>query len=132
MHKFFLRTGIFLAMLAVILGAFGAHSLKSIVDATSVAVFETGVRYQMYHAFALIITGILTRYFSSPRVIYAGYAFITGVALFSGSLYLLTFFKTQGVVGMSGIGLLTPLGGVAFVIGWLMLFLGLRKIDPRF
>lgn len=132
MHKFFLRTGIFLAMLAVIFGAFGAHSLKSMVDASSVAVFETGVRYQMYHAFALIITGILTRYFSSPRVVNAGYAFIIGVVLFSGSLYLLTFFKTQGVVGMTGIGLLTPLGGVAFVIGWLMLFLGLRKIDARF
>lgn len=132
MHKFFLRTGIFLAMLAVIFGAFGAHSLKSIVDASSVAVFETGVRYQMYHSFALIITGILTRYFSSPRVVNAGYSFIIGVTLFSGSLYLLTFFKTQGVVGMTGIGLLTPLGGIAFVIGWLMLFLGVRKIDPRF
>lgn len=129
MHKGFLRAGALLAMLAVALGAFGAHGLKKIVDADAVAVFDTGVRYQVYHALALLITGILFPAFNTSRLTWAGRMFIAGIILFSGSLYLLTFFKAGGVVGLSGIGILTPVGGVAFIAGWLFLLtaLGNRK-----
>lgn len=127
MHKGFLQAGALLALLAVALGAFGAHGLKKIVDADAVAVFDTGVRYQVYHALALLITGMLFSTFPSSRLKWAGYCFIGGIILFSGSLYLLTFFKASGTVGLSGIGILTPIGGVGFIAGWLLLFLSLSK-----
>jgi len=126
MHKGFLRVGTLLAMLAVALGAFGAHGLKKIVDADAVAVFDTGVRYQVYHAVGLLMAGILYGSFSNRRMVWAGRLFIAGIILFSGSLYLLTFFRASGIVGLSGIGILTPIGGVGFIAGWLMLLLSLN------
>ena len=126
MHKGFLRVGTLLAMLAVALGAFGAHGLKKIVDADAVAVFDTGVRYQVYHAIGLILAGILYGSFANRRMVWAGRLFIAGIILFSGSLYLLTFFRASGIVGLSGIGILTPIGGVGFIAGWLMLLLSLN------
>lgn len=127
MHKGFLKTGALLALLAVALGAFGAHGLKKMVDADAVAVFDTGVRYQVYHALALLFTGMLFQHFSASKLKWAGYCFIAGIILFSGSLYLLTFFKASGTVGLSGLGILTPIGGVGFLAGWLFLFLSFNK-----
>jgi uncharacterized membrane protein YgdD (TMEM256/DUF423 family) len=126
MHKGLLKTGAILSMLAVALGAFGAHGLKKIVPPEQVNVFDTGVRYQIYHSLAILIVGILAEKFSSKNIVRAGYSFLTGIILFSGSLYLLTFFKAQGVVGLSGIGIITPIGGVVFILGWIFLVLGLR------
>jgi uncharacterized membrane protein YgdD (TMEM256/DUF423 family) len=123
MHKGLLRAGAFLAMLAVGLGAFGAHGLKKMVDADAVAVFDTGVRYQVYHSIALILTGILAGSFHASRLVWAGRFFIAGIILFSGSLYLLTFFKASGIVGLSGFGILTPIGGLCFLVGWAMMLL---------
>ncbi|MGZ5246786.1 MAG: DUF423 domain-containing protein [Flavitalea sp.] len=126
MHKGLLKIGAVMSAIAVALGAFGAHGLKKLVSAESVAVFDTGVRYQIYHALAILIVGILAERFTSQNIIRAGYSFLIGILLFSGSLYLLTFFKAQGVVGLSGIGIITPIGGLVFMLGWIFLVMGLR------
>lgn len=127
MHKTYLLTGSLLGALAVGLGAFGAHGLKKIVPPESVASFQTGVQYQMYHTFALLIAAILYAKFSNKWMRWAGAAFIAGIILFSGSLYVLTAFKAAGEAGLSGIGIITPVGGVAFIFGWLMLFAGVTR-----
>lgn len=113
-----------LSGLAIILGAFGAHGLKQIVPADAVSTFETGVRYHFYHSLALLITGMLFEKFRNKWVRYAGYGFITGIILFSGSLYLITFLKASESVGLSGIGIVTPIGGVFFILGWIFLMAG--------
>ena len=131
MHKGFLRAGAFFAMLGVGLGAFGAHGLKKIVDADSVAVFDTGVRYQIYHSIALLLTGILFGTFQHQRLVWAGRCFVAGIILFSGSLYLLTFFKASGIVGLSGLGILTPIGGLGFLAGWLLMLLSFNTVSSK-
>src|SRR5688572_8087268 len=118
MHRGFLITGSLLAALAVGLGAFGAHGLKKIVPAETVTTFETGVRYQFYHCFALIIVAILFEKFAGSWMTYAGYAFIAGIILFSGSLYVLTIIQATGTVGLRGIGIITPFGGLFLIAGW--------------
>ena len=127
MHKGLLKTGAVMSALAVALGAFGAHGLKKLVSAESVAVFDTGVRYMIYHSLAILIVGILAERFTSKNIIRAGYSFLIGIVLFSGSLYLLTFSKAHGVVGLSGIGIITPIGGLFFILGWILLVIGLRN-----
>jgi uncharacterized membrane protein YgdD (TMEM256/DUF423 family) len=127
MHKGFLRTAAWLAAIAVALGAFGAHGLKKIVPPDTVSSFETGVRYQFYHVIALLVTGILLEKFPGKWLLRAGYAFIIGILLFSGSLYLLTAIKATEQVGVQGVGIITPIGGVFFILGWVCLALGLSK-----
>jgi uncharacterized membrane protein YgdD (TMEM256/DUF423 family) len=121
MHRAFLITGASLAALAVILGAFGAHGLKQIVPIESLSTFETGVRYHIYHSFALLLTGILYEKFRNKWIRFAGYAFITGIILFSGSLYIITLLKATETVGLRQIGIITPFGGLFFIAGWLAL-----------
>ena len=127
MHKGFLVTGAILAGLAVALGAFGAHGLKKIVAPEMVNTFETGVRYQFYHSFALIIVAILFEKFPGTWMNYAGYAFITGMLLFSGSLYLLTAINATGSVGLKGIGIITPFGGLFLIAGWILMVVAFLK-----
>lgn len=122
MHKGYLRTAALLGALAVALGAFGAHRLKQLVPAETVSTFETGVRYQFYHVFALLAVAILFSTFSQRWLKYAANCFLAGIILFSGSLYLLTVLKATDTVGLSGIGAITPIGGVFFIAGWLCLF----------
>lgn len=121
--KLFLITGSLLGMLAVILGAFAAHGLQNSVDAKFLAVFRTGVDYQFYHSFALLLTGVIMHVFS-PSTLFkvAGIAFIVGVVIFSGSLYLYVF-TTNKVFGM-----ITPIGGLSFIIGWLLLSIGFIRM----
>jgi uncharacterized membrane protein YgdD (TMEM256/DUF423 family) len=98
---------------AVAAGAFGAHALKTRLSAEMLAVFETAARYQMYHALALCaVAGALTRW-PAPPVRAAGWLFLAGTVLFSGSLYLLA------VTGTRWLGAITPLGGLCFIAGWL-------------
>lgn len=127
MHKGFLTVASLLGALAVALGAFGAHGLKKIVPPETVTTFETGVRYQFYHVFALIIVAILFQNFPGKWMSWAGYCFIIGMILFSGSLYVLTILKATNTVGLSGIGAITPVGGLFFIAGWLFLLLGVRS-----
>ncbi len=121
MHKGLLKAGAFFSAIAVILGAFAAHALSSRLLPDELAIFETGVRYQMYHAFAIIITGILYKEFTQRETIWAGKAFIFGIIIFSGTLYLLTYFKSAGNSGMFWLGAVTPIGGTLLIGGWLLL-----------
>ena len=128
MHKNFLILASLLAALGVMLGAFGAHGLKKVVPPETVTTFQTGVQYQMYHAFALFIVAIVYERFANSYVANAGWFFLGGIILFSGSLYALTLLKATNKVGLNGIGAITPIGGVLFIIGWVLLLLGfLRK-----
>jgi uncharacterized membrane protein YgdD (TMEM256/DUF423 family) len=127
MNRNFLITGSLFGAIAVALGAFGAHGLKEIVPPETVTTFQTGVQYQMYHALALLVVGILFEKFSDKWMKWAGACFITGIILFSGSLYLLTAFKAADQVGLKGIGIITPFGGVFFILGWLFLLMGIIK-----
>jgi uncharacterized membrane protein YgdD (TMEM256/DUF423 family) len=107
--------GALFAGLAVAGGAFGAHMLKSILDAPMLAAFETGVRYQLYHALALCVVAGIAERNQKLRVAAVGWLFVIGVMLFSGSLYLLS------LSGIRWIGAFTPLGGAALIIGWALL-----------
>lgn len=107
------------------LGAFGAHALKKIVPPETVASFETGVRYQFYHTFALLAVAILSGTFPGKWLVSAGWLFTLGIILFSGSLYVLTALKATNTVGLKGIGIITPIGGLLFVAGWLCLLIGI-------
>jgi uncharacterized membrane protein YgdD (TMEM256/DUF423 family) len=104
--------------LSVAAGAFGAHALKAILTPEMLAVFETAARYQMYHALALVAVGLSLQRADQSAFRRGGLAFLAGIALFSGSLYVLAF------TGIRWLGALTPLGGVAFLIGWGLLAWG--------
>ncbi len=126
-----LIAGIIFGMLAVVIGAFGAHALKPLLAPENAQTFETGVRYQMYHAFALLFCGLLFAHFPSKKLKWATRFFIAGVLLFSGSLYALTALKISGAAGLSGIGILTPIGGVCFIAGWLMLLIAVLSENKK-
>ena len=127
MHRGFLKTGVLIGALSVALGAFAAHSLKESVSDYAVSIFETGVRYQFYHAFALLASGIFYKQFQNKFIKWSGKLFITGIILFSGSLYMLTFIKAAVKPGYNWVGAITPIGGLCFIAGWLCLFLGVLK-----
>ncbi|RPD41564.1 DUF423 domain-containing protein [Chitinophaga barathri] len=127
MHKTFLIWAALLGALAVILGAFGAHKLKELVPPETVSTFQTGVTYQFYHVFALLAVGILYAHTPGPQLVWAGRLFLAGILLFSGSLYVLTLLKATETVGLRGIGAITPIGGLAFIAGWVCLLLGILK-----
>ncbi len=123
MHKGFLKAGAIVAALAVMLGAFAAHGLKEKITVPALVIFETAVKYQFYHAFALLITGILYAHFTFKITIWAGKLFIAGIIVFCGSLYCLVYFQTIAADKYNGIGAITPLGGVFFITGWIFLLL---------
>jgi uncharacterized membrane protein YgdD (TMEM256/DUF423 family) len=127
MSKTFLVIAALLGALSVTLGAFAAHGLKKVVPPETVATFETGVRYQFYHTFALLFIGLLLERMQSQLLTWAGYAFIIGIILFSGSLYLLTALKATSTVGLKGIGIITPFGGLFFIAGWLLMLTAIIK-----
>lgn len=121
---FFIIAGAVNAAIAVALGAFGAHALKEKLSAHYLAIWETAVQYQMFHAIGLLAVGMLmssSLFGASPQLTWAGYLLLAGIIIFSGSLYVLS---------LSGIGILgaiTPIGGVAFIAGWIMLIIAAVK-----
>lgn len=117
----FLLIASVLGMLAVILGAFGAHGLEKLVDARMLQRFHTGVEYQFYHALALLLISILYKLIKNKYICYAGYAFLFGILLFSGSLYLYVF------TGIKAFALVTPLGGISFIVGWGLLAFSVKN-----
>lgn len=128
MHKKYIAAGAFLGGLAVALGAFGAHGLQKITDdAKIIQNFQTAAQYQMYHALALIATGILYEKFGGKLLNIAAGLFILGIVFFSGSLYLMTWLKIEGSSAVKAIGPVTPLGGVCFIAGWLLLMAAVLK-----
>jgi uncharacterized membrane protein YgdD (TMEM256/DUF423 family) len=108
----FLFLGSITAGIAVAAGAFGAHALKGMLDASMLAVFETAVRYQMYHALGLCIVAWAVDRHPTQRFSAVGWCFAAGIALFSGSLYVVALLDIRWV------GVVTPLGGLAFIAGW--------------
>ena len=127
MQKIHLALGAILGGLGVVLGAFGAHGLKQIVPPETVATYQTGVQYQMYHAFALLVVGVLSERLSTNLTNWAGLFFVLGIVLFSGSLYLLASLKAMNKVGVTGIGIITPIGGLMFIIGWILLLVAIIR-----
>ena len=113
MYKPFLQWATILGAFAVVFGAFGAHTVKQYVPTESISSFETGVRYQFYHAVALFAAGMVYEKFPGKWIRWAGNLFLIGILLFSGSLYVLTIVKATDIVGLGGIGLITPIGGSA-------------------
>ena len=108
-------------LIAVALGAFGAHALRTRLEPRDLETFETAVRYQMYHAFALLACAWLISH-DLPHAGNAARAFIFGIVIFSGSLYVLVF------TGQRWLGAITPIGGLLFLVGWTLLALAARKL----
>jgi len=130
MYRKILIFGLAFAALSVLLGAFGAHALKSMVSGEKLQIFETGVRYQFMHAMALITLAIYCNQRNlsikeQKRIGWAAHFFIAGTLLFSGSLYILTLIATTDHPLIPFIGPITPLGGLCFMLGW---FLWLRVV----
>jgi uncharacterized membrane protein YgdD (TMEM256/DUF423 family) len=116
----FVVLGALSGLISVAAGAFGAHALRARLDPAALAVFETGARYQMYHALGLLGVAWVVSRWPGPWAGRAGWLFVAGTVLFSGSLYVLA------LSGIRWLGAITPLGGVAFLLGWLCLALAAR------
>jgi uncharacterized membrane protein YgdD (TMEM256/DUF423 family) len=112
MDKPLLLVGAVAAFLAVALGAFATHGLRARLSPEMLAAFETGVRYQMYHALAILLVALMLGRFDGWMFRAAGWAFTIGIVMFSGSLYLLA------ITGTTMLGAITPIGGLAFLVGW--------------
>lgn len=122
MDRLFLSIGALLGGLGVAAGAFGAHGLKNRVEPRLLEVFETAVRYHMYHALALIAVAWVISRAPGTMSTAAGWLMVAGIAIFSGSLYIMTF------TGLRWLGAITPIGGVCLILGWLCLALAARHI----
>ncbi len=121
MVRFFFAAGSISAFLAVALGAFAAHGLKGRLSPDMLVTFEIGVRYHMYHSLALIAAAWASSHWPQSSAGAAGWFFLAGILIFSGSLYILT------ITGLRWLGAITPIGGVAFLIGWLLLAWAVRR-----
>jgi len=119
MERKIIATAAFFGMTAVILGAFGAHKLKEMLAPEMLSAFETGVRYQMYHALFLLMVGLLPGMNSRAKKAIFWLASL-GIVLFSGSIYLLSTSKISGV-DFKSIGFVTPIGGLLLIVGWIVL-----------
>lgn len=119
--KLFLALGATYGFLGVAFGAFGAHALRHRLSPELLSAWKTGVEYQFYHAFALLVVGWLLRSFSSSALQLAGLSFAVGVLLFSGSLYALA------LSGVRGLGVITPVGGLLFLVGWTCLIVAVLR-----
>ncbi len=124
MAKIFLLLGAFSGLISVALGAFGAHALRSILEANQrIDTFELASRYQFYHSFALLAVGLVALQVQSKWLVYSGYGFLVGMLIFSGSLYILA------LTNMRWLGAITPIGGVALIAGWLFLLLAVWSME---
>ncbi len=109
-------------LLAVVLGAFGAHALKKMISPEMLEVYKTGVQYQFYHTFALLAVGVLMHFNTSKALQWSGYLFVVGILLFSGSLYVMT------ITGIKTLGIITPFGGTVWIVAWFLLMVHCRKL----
>ena len=116
MSKIFMIIGCLGGALSVMIGAFGAHALKATLEASHrIETFETAVKYQFYHSIALVLLGLIMQNTVNQRFNIAGYLFIAGILIFSGSLYILC------LTGIKWLGAITPIGGLAMIAGWLLM-----------
>lgn len=119
---FWVFLGTIFGFFSVAIGAFGAHGLKSKVSTDLMNTFETGVRYQMYHALALILLGLIANFFPSALLDWSGWFLVAGIVVFSGSLYLLV------ITGANAFGAITPFGGLCLMAGWFFLALRIYQV----
>jgi len=122
MVKIWLFLAAFFGFLSVALGALGAHSLKNILDEYGKSVYEKAVLYQMFHSMALFAVGVLQLLFKGVSFSPAGFGFLIGILLFSGSLYVLA------ISGLKWLGAITPIGGLSFLFGWAWLIFAISRI----
>ena len=127
MDKQFLSISFIMGAIAVAFGAFGAHALREMVDEKAIQTWQTAVQYHFYHLFAIAIVAILLKQGANAWYKRAGYFFIAGIIIFSGSLYTMTLLKAAGATSVNWLGAITPIGGVCFIAGWLFLLVGVRK-----
>lgn len=113
--KLFILLGVINGFLAVALGAFGAHGLEGKLSEKMLGIWEKAVNYQMFHTMALLVTGLLMAKMTGGSVTWAGWMFLIGIILFSGSLYI------YSITAVKTFAMITPIGGVAFLIGWILL-----------
>lgn len=124
MARQILMSGALMALLGVAIGAFGAHGLKPFLSEQMLAAFETGVRYHLIHALGMLSAGLSLVYVPLRQFRWAGWAFFLGIVLFSGSLYVMS------ISGVRGLGIVTPFGGLCFIVGWGLLARGYWKAFP--
>jgi len=122
LHKVSILTGAALGALGVMIGAFGAHAFKALLEQHQrTATFETGVKYHFFHALALILLGIIMEKYPSRLLVTSMWAYLVGILLFSGSLYILS------LTGNTKWGAVAPFGGLSLIVGWVLLFWGVLK-----
>ncbi len=127
LKKIIIKAGI-LGVIAVILGAFGAHALKTVLTPEQLNGFQTGIRYQMVHAVVLLFLGLLIDRYKSKQFIIASKLFFFGIILFSGSIYVLTLRDLIGLAFLKFVGPITPMGGLLIIMGWVFLVVGGLKL----
>ena len=133
MQRTFFKTAAILAMFSVMLGAFGAHVLKEYLTEQSLDSFQTATTYMMNHAIALFIVGKMYRHYKKKTMVWAGNFFVMGIIMFSGSIYLSIVLKFLGYDKLTLVNLITPVGGLMFILGWLMLFVSIptREVQQK-
>jgi uncharacterized membrane protein YgdD (TMEM256/DUF423 family) len=130
MHRSFLFIGALFGGLAVALGALGAHGLQQMTnDEKILHAFQTAVQYQVYHALGLILLSLIYEKIPGSLISWAAYLFIGGIILFSGSIYALTAIRISGKTGFDGVGIITPIGGLFFIAGWLLILLAAFRTE---
>ncbi len=129
MQKQAIFLGSTFACIAVVIGAFGAHYLKTIFTVDQLTSFETGVKYQFYHSIAIAICGIVSSYSfcNAKKIKLAMWSFVVGIICFSGSIYALNLLKSKEIVGIKGLGIITPIGGLFFIVGWVLLAISCKE-----
>jgi uncharacterized membrane protein YgdD (TMEM256/DUF423 family) len=126
-NKLFLLFAAIAGALSVVFGALLAHQLKNRMPESALEVYEVAVRYQFYHVFALLVTGILSEQFPGVWINRAGSLFIAGILLFSGSLYIISTLMAKGIMVPAALGICTPLGGIGLIGGWISLSIAVLK-----
>jgi uncharacterized membrane protein YgdD (TMEM256/DUF423 family) len=129
MNKALLISASALGFLGIALGAMGAHLLKDALGEVGVNSYLTAIRYLFYHVFAILITQVFAKNAIHSWFNRAGWCFLIGIVLFSGSILLLSTIPVHGVEGVRMLGPITPIGGLVFMVGWLMLVFGFLKVD---
>lgn len=124
MAKTFIILGAIFLALAVVIGAFGAHALKAKLSSEMLQVYKTGVEYHFYHALGLLLIGIISFHITSGLINWSAIFIIAGIVLFSGSLYLLA------ITGIKWLGAITPIGGISFIVAWILLVIAVWKKLP--
>ena len=125
MHRRFLKIGALVLGVAVVLGAFGAHLLKPYLSVDLLAGYQTATLYQMVHGIGIFIAGLLYKHYHNKKIRIAGYLFLFGILFFSGSIYLRVVIGFFGIKSLGLFNLVTPLGGLLFMAGWLLIFISI-------